>query len=77
MPSRLSAKVSPDGSASPPIARDGAGTPVVVTVKKVPDTPTTKLVVFALVIAGAWLIVTVKLWTTSGPMPLAAVKVSA
>jgi hypothetical protein len=47
------------------------GNPVVVTVK-VPAEPWLKVVLFALVIAGASLTVSVKLWVASGAMPLLA-----
>ena len=50
----------------------GVGIPVVVTVK-LPAVPTVKVVLVALVIAGAWLTVRVKLWVAE--KPLAAVKV--
>ena len=44
---------------------------------KVPALPTVKVVVFALVKAGAPFTVSVKVWTTGAPMPLLAVNVSA
>ena len=55
----------------------GVGTPVVVTVK-LPAVPTVKVVLVALVIAGAWAAATVrvKLWVALGVTPLAAVMVS-
>ena len=49
---------------------------MVVTVN-VPAVPTVKVVLSALVIAGAWSTVRVKLWVASGITPLAAVIVSA
>ena len=48
----------------------GVGKPVVVTVN-VPAVPTVNVVLSALVIAGAWLTVRVKLWVASGDTPLA------
>ena len=68
-------KVTPAGSA-PVSLSAGVGTPVVVTVK-VPGVPTVKVALSALVIAGAWSTVSVKLWVASGSTPLAAVMVSA
>ena len=52
----------------------GVGKPVVVTVK-LPAAPTVKVVLLALVMAGAWLTVRVKVWVASLPTPLLAVKV--
>ena len=52
----------------------GVGEPVAVTVN-VPAVPTTKVVLFALVMAGAWLTVSVKLCVAWVPMPLFAWKV--
>jgi hypothetical protein len=49
---------------------------VVVTVN-VPAVPTVNVVLSALVMAGAWLTVSVKFWVASGVWPLAAVIVSA
>ena len=54
----------------------GVGNPVVVTVN-VPGVPVVNVVLSALVIAGAWSTVSVKLWVASGSTPLAAVIVSA
>ena len=48
---------------------------MVVTVK-LPAVPVVKVVLLALVIAGAWLTVSVKVWVALGVTPLAAVKVS-
>ena len=53
----------------------GVGKPVVVTVK-VPALPTVNVVLSALVIAGAWSTVSVKVCVASGPTPLAAVMCS-
>ena len=52
------------------------GNPVVVTVN-VPGVAVVNVVLSALVIAGAWSTVRVKLWVASGSTPLAAVIVSA
>ena len=49
---------------------------MVVTVN-VPDVPVVNVVASALVIAGAWSTVSVKLWVASGSTVLAAVIVSA
>ena len=60
MPLPLSTYAIPDGSAPPPRVIEGWGKPVAVTVK-VQATPTTQVVALALVTAGAWLTVSVKL----------------
>jgi hypothetical protein len=52
----------------------GVGGPVAVTMK-VPDAPTVKVVLFTLVMVGAWFTVSVKFWVESTPAPLWAVKV--
>jgi hypothetical protein len=52
------------------------GNPVVVT-EKVPGVPTVKVVLFALVMAGAWFTVSVKLWGAVEPTVLVAVKLMA
>ena len=52
----------------------GVGEPVVVTVN-VPAVPRTNVVLFALVIAGAWPTVNVKLCTAFDPTPFDAVNV--
>jgi hypothetical protein len=70
----LLVKVTPLGSA-PDSLRDGVGDPVVVTVK-LPAPPTMKVVVPALVIAGACFTVSVKLCVAFVPTPFAAVIVS-
>ena len=54
--------------------KPGAGYPLVVTVK-VPDAPAVKVVVLALVKAGAWPTTSVKAWVAFGVIPLAAVMV--
>ena len=59
VPSPLSRKVTPPGSA-PVSLRAAVGKPVVVTVK-VPSVPVVNVVLSALVIAGAWSTVSVKL----------------
>src|SRR5262245_34939936 len=53
----------------------GAGNPVVVTVK-VPKVPMAKVAAAGLVMAGAPVTVSVKLWTAGAPAPLDAVKTS-
>jgi hypothetical protein len=68
----LSTNVTPLGSV-PAIVRDGVGVPVVVTVKKLPLEPASNVVLLTLVIAGAWLIVSVKVWFADVPTPLLAV----
>ena len=65
--------MTPLGSV-PVSLRVGIGKPVAVTVK-LPAAPTVKVVLFALVIAGAWLTVRVKLCVALVPTPLAAAKV--
>src|SRR6267378_2489101 len=67
-------KVTPPGRA-PVSLKVGAGKPVAATVK-LPAVPTVNVVLLALVMAGAWLIVRVKLWVAFVPTPLVAVKVS-
>jgi len=52
VPFPLSLNVTPFGGV-PVSVRDGAGAPVAVTVK-LPDPPIVKVIVLALVIAGAW-----------------------
>ena len=66
--------VTPLGNA-PVSVRVGAGKPVAVTVKD-PAAPTLNVVLFALVIAGAWFTVRVKLCVALGGTPLLAVKPS-
>jgi hypothetical protein len=56
----------------PVCVSDGVGAPVVVTVK-LPAVPTENVVLVALVIAGAWFTVRVKLWWAGAPTPLLAV----
>ena len=73
MPLPLSTNVTPVGSV-PVSLSAGVGKPVVVTVK-LPAVPTVKVVLLALVMAGAWLTVRVKVWVASLPTPLEAVKV--
>ena len=58
----------------PVAVRDGVGAPVAVTVK-LPAVPTVKVVLVALVIAGAWLTVRVKGWLAGVPTLLLAVMV--
>jgi len=65
-------KVTPVGRV-PASVIVGVGEPVAVTVN-VPAVPTTKVVLFALVMAGAWLTVSVKLCVALLPTPLLAVK---
>jgi len=67
-------KLTPPGSV-PVMLNVGAGKPVASTVK-LPAVPTTNVVLLALVMAGGWLIVSVKgFWTASGGVSLLAVKV--
>src|SRR5262245_26446987 len=65
----------PAGSAAPPRAIVGAGKPLVVTVN-VPAVPMVKVVVAALVIAGASLTFSVKVAVPLGTTPLDAVNVT-
>src|ERR1019366_1666671 len=67
--------VTPEGRA-PDSFRVGAGDPVAVTVN-VPAVPTVKVVLLALVMAGAWFTVSVKLCVAFVPTPFCAVKVIA
>jgi hypothetical protein len=73
VPFPLSTNVTPVGSA-PVSVSAGSGKPVVVTVK-VPAWPTVNVVLAALVIAGAWPIVSVKFCVALLPTPLLAVNV--
>jgi len=52
VPFPLSVNATPLGRATPPLVRADAGVPVVVTVNE-PAVPTVKVVLFALVMAGA------------------------
>jgi hypothetical protein len=65
-------KVIPLGSA-PLSLKVGVGEPVAVTVKE-PAVPTLKVVLFALVMAGAWFTASVKFCVASVPTPFEAVK---
>ena len=71
----MSLNVMPLGSV-PVSVKEGVGVPVVVT-ENVPAVPTVNVVLLALVIAGAWvwLTVSVKLWDASEPNPLWALMV--
>jgi hypothetical protein len=69
----LSRKVTPLGKA-PVSVRIEVGKPVVVRLNE-PDVPTVKVALLALVIAGAWSTVSVKVCVASAPIPLCAVKV--
>src|SRR5581483_9429364 len=71
----LALKVTPGGRV-PVIDSVGLGVPVAVTVK-VPALPAVKVVVLALVMAGAWFTVRVKLCDAGVPMPLLAIIVRA
>jgi hypothetical protein len=71
----LFTNVTPLGSA-PVSVIAGIGVPVEVTVK-LPVEPTINVVLLALVIAGPWLTVSVKLWVATVPTPLLAVIVTA
>ena len=73
VPLPLLTNVTPLGSV-PVCVSDGVGVPVVVTVK-LPAVPTVNVVLLALVIAGAWFTVKVKLWLAGLPTPLLAVMV--
>ena len=73
VPLPLSTKVTPVGSA-PVSVRAGFGKPVVVAVK-LPATFTEKVVALALVIAGAWSTVSVKVCVAPVPIPLCALTV--
>ena len=64
-------KVTPVGSA-PDSPSVGTGNPVAVTVK-VPEAPRTRVLVFWLVMAGAWLTVSVKFCVAFGVTPFCAV----
>ena len=64
VPLPLSVNVTPVGSARRRARSPAPGSRSVVTVK-VPGTPTVNVVLFALVIAGAWFTVSVKLWTAA------------
>ena len=66
-------KVTPAGSV-PVSLNVGAGIPVAVAVKD-PTAPTVNVVAAALVMAGAWLTVSVKFWVAFGVTPLVAVMV--
>ena len=74
VPLPLSTKVTPPGRA-PVSLRAADGEPVLVTVN-VPALPTVKVVLAALVMAGAWSTVRLKLCVASEPTPLLAVMVS-
>ena len=75
MPLPLSTNVTPLGSV-PVRLTDGVGVPLVVTVK-LPAVPVVNAVLLALVIAGAWFTLRVKLWLAGLPTPLLAVIVIA
>jgi hypothetical protein len=74
VPFPLFTNVTPLGSV-PVSVNVGVGDPVVVTVK-LPAVPTVKVVLFPLVIAGAWFTVNVKVCVAALPTPLLAVSVS-
>ena len=65
--------VTPEGNA-PDSDSVGVGVPVAVTLK-VPAAPTAKVVLLALVMAGAWFTVSVKLCVAFVPTPFCAVNV--
>ncbi len=75
MPLPLSTNVTPAGSAAPVRVIAGAGNPVVVTVN-VPGAPIGNVVAAALVIAGGWFTVSVKVCVTGVAVPFVAVNVS-
>ena len=66
-------KVTPVGRA-PVSVKVGAGNPVAVTVNEL-AVPAVKILLAALVMAGAWLTDNVKLWLALGATPLEAVMV--
>src|SRR5262245_53978049 len=66
----------PLGRLAPPRAMVGVGKPDVVTVNA-PAVPTLNVALLALVMAGAWLTLSVKLWVGEGPAVLVAVNVIA
>ena len=70
VPSPLSLKVTPSGSA-PVSDRAAVGSPVVVTVKE-PALPSVKVALSLEVICGATSTVRVKVWVASGATPLEA-----
>ena len=74
VPFPLSVNVTPLGRVTPPSLRAGGGNPVVITVNE-PADPATNVVLLALVIAGAWPTVRVKLWLAGEPTPLLGVNV--
>jgi hypothetical protein len=69
----LFTNVTPPGRA-PVSESEAAGEPAVVT-EKVPAEPVVNVVLLALVMAGAWFTVNVKVWLTGVPTPLLAVMV--
>ena len=71
----MSANVTPLGSA-PVSVSEGVGVPDAVTVK-LPAEPAVNVALFALVIAGAWVTVRVRVWLAGVPAPLLAVIVIA
>ena len=75
VPFPWSVKVTPDGSAPFSAIVATVGLPFVVTVN-VPALPTMNVAALALVIAGAWLTVSLKTCVASGVTPLLAVIVS-
>ena len=75
VPFPLSTNVTPLGSA-PVSVKDGLGKPVEVTAN-VPAVPTVNVVLLALVMAGVWSTVSVKLCVASVPIPLWALTVIA
>jgi len=76
VPLPLSMNVIPLGRPTPPCAIDGFGNPLVVTLNE-PAVPTVKVALAALVMAGAWLMVNVKVWAGEEPAVLVAVNVMA
>ena len=69
VPARVAGAVRSEGDAggqrAPALGQAAVGKPVVVTVKRA-RLPTVNVVVSALVIAGAWSTVSVKVWVASG-----------
>src|SRR4029077_16102934 len=75
VPLPLLTKVTPLGRVPDRVIVEGVGNPVAVTVN-VSAVPTVKVTPAALVIAGAWSTVSMKLWVAFGSVPFAAVMVS-
>jgi hypothetical protein len=68
-------KVTPFGNAPDSLSVDAGNPPAVIV--KLPAVPTVNVALLALVIAGGWSMVSVKLWLACGATPFDAVKVRA